>query len=58
LLAIDPSCYDAHLAVGVEYCMLSLKPAPARWFLQRTGAQTDREGGIQRLGITAEKGHI
>ena len=57
LLAIDPSCYDAHLAVGVENYMLSLKPAPIRWFLQLAGAQADRELGIQNLGITAEKGH-
>jgi hypothetical protein len=57
LLAIDPSYYDAHLAVGVENYMLSLKPAPVRWFLQLAGAQTDRERGIESLGITAEKGH-
>ncbi len=57
LLAIDPSYYDAHLAVGVENYMLSLKPAPVRWFLQLAGAQADRDIGVQRLSITAEKGH-
>lgn len=57
LLAIDPSYYDAHLAVGVENYMLSLKPAPVRWFLQLAGAQVDRDIGVQRLSITAEKGH-
>ena len=57
LLAIDPSYYDAHLAVGVENYMLSLKPAPVRWFLQLAGAQTDRQLGIERLTLTAEKGH-
>ena len=57
LLAIDPSCYDAHLAVGVENFMLSLKPAPLRLFLRLTGAETDRELGLQRLRLTAEKGH-
>jgi hypothetical protein len=56
LLSIDPSYYDAHLAVGVENYMLSLTPAPVRWFLQLAGAQTDRELGVERLGITAEKG--
>jgi hypothetical protein len=56
LLAIDPSWYDAHLAVGVENYILSLKAAPVRWFLQMAGAQTDREHGIERLKITAEKG--
>jgi hypothetical protein len=57
LLAIDPSCYDAHLAVGVENYMLSLKAAPMRWFLRIAGAETDRELGLQRLRLTAEKGH-
>jgi hypothetical protein len=57
LLAIDPTCYDAHLAVGVENYMLSLKAAPMRWFLRIAGAETDRELGLQRLRLTAEKGH-
>ncbi len=58
LLAIDPTYYDAHLAVGVENYMLSLKPAPVRWFLQLAGAQADRALGIGQLSITAEKGHL
>jgi hypothetical protein len=58
LLAIDPSYYDAHLAMGVENYMISLKPAPIRWFLQLTGAQADRELGLQQLSMTAEKGHL
>ena len=57
LLTIEPSYYDAHLAVGVENYLLSLKPAPVRWFLQWNGAETDRERGIQNLKLTAEKGH-
>jgi hypothetical protein len=58
LLTIDPSYYDAHLAVGVENYMLSLKPAPVRWFLQLAGAQADRELGLEQLSVTAEKGHL
>lgn len=57
LLAEHPEYYDAYLAVGVENYLLSLKPAPVRWFLRMTGAQTDRELGLQKLRITAEKGH-
>jgi hypothetical protein len=57
LLAIEPNYYDAYLAVGVENYLLSLKPAPLRWFLQLNGAETDRERGIQNLRLTAEKGH-
>jgi hypothetical protein len=57
LLARHPSCYDAYLAAGVENYMLSLKPAPVRWLLRWGGAQTDKQAGIDRLRITAEKGH-
>ena len=57
LLAADPNYYDAYLAVGVENYLLSLKPAPVRWILSWTGAQTDHDTGIARLRLTAEKGH-
>lgn len=56
LLAIDPECYDAWLAIGVENYLLSLKPLPVRWFLQLGGNATDRELGLQKLRITAAKG--
>ncbi len=57
LLTHYPHCYDAYLAVGVENYLLSLKPAPVRWVLHLGGAQTDKQTGIERLRITAEKGH-
>ncbi len=57
LLASDPTCYDAYVAVGAENYLLSLKSAPMRWFLRLTGAQTDKETGLEKLRITAEKGH-
>jgi hypothetical protein len=57
LLTVDPTCYDAYIAVGVENYLLSLKPAPVRWILHLTGAQTDKETGLQKLRITAAKGH-
>jgi hypothetical protein len=57
LLAANPTCYDAYLAVGVENYLLSLKPAPVRWFLRITGAQTDKAAGLEKLRITAERGH-
>ncbi len=57
LLAIDPTCYDAYLAVGVENYLLGANSAPVRWVLRLTGSQTDKEAGIQRLRLTAEKGH-
>ncbi len=57
LLAKDPTCYDANLAVGVENYILSLRPAPVRWLLRLTGAQTDRDKGIEELRAVADKGH-
>jgi len=56
LLSLDPHCYDAYLAVGVENYLLGINPAPVRWVLRMTGAQTDKTDGIQKLQLTAEKG--
>ena len=36
--------------------MLSIKPAPVRFFLRLGGARTDRDTGLAKLNITAEKG--
>jgi len=57
LLATDPTCYDAYLAIGVENYILGLKPAPVRWLLRLYGAQTDKDSGIQKLQLAATKGH-
>ena len=57
LLAKDPNLCDAWIAVGVENYMLSIKPAPVRWVLRLTGAQTNRGMGIEKLKLAAEKGH-
>ena len=57
LLKIHPNCYDAYLAIGVENYLLSLKSAPVRFILRIGGAQTDRDEGLQKLALTAEKGY-
>jgi hypothetical protein len=57
LLTIDPHCYDAYLAIGIENYLLGSTPAPVRWILRLTGGETDKQLGIQRLRLTAEKGH-
>jgi hypothetical protein len=57
LLAIDPTCYDAYLAIGVENYLLGSTSAPVRWVLRMTGSQTDKEEGVERLRLTAAKGH-
>ena len=57
LLAVHPEYYDAWIAVGVENYMLSVKPAPLRWLLRLNGGQTDRTLAIDKLRLTAERGH-
>ncbi len=52
-----PDCYDAYLAMGVENYLLSQKAAPIRLFLRMTGAETDKEQGLVKLRIVADKGH-
>jgi hypothetical protein len=57
LLRAAPDCYDAYLAIGIENYLLGLRPAPVRWFLRLYGARTDKNEGIRKLELTAEKGH-
>ncbi len=56
-LAINPTLYDANLAVGIENYMLSLKAAPIRWILGLAGAGTNKGEGVRLLKLTAEQGH-
>jgi hypothetical protein len=37
--------------------MLSVKPAPVRFLLRLGGGKTDRAVGLEKLRITAERGH-
>ena len=57
LIQQNSTNYDVYLAVGIENYLLSLKPAPLRWFLRAGGAQTDKITGLRNLSLTAEKGH-
>jgi hypothetical protein len=57
LLSVDSGYYDAHLAVGLENYMLSLKAAPVRWILRLGGGRVDRTEGLAKLRLTAEKGY-
>ncbi len=56
LLELDPTCYDAYLAVGIENYLLGVTPAPVRWFLHLGGAETDKDAGEARLRLTAARG--
>jgi len=55
-LAIHPDLYDAYIAIGEENYILSQKAAPVRWILHMSGSQTDKDTGIEKLRLTAEKG--
>jgi tetratricopeptide (TPR) repeat protein len=57
LLAAHSDYADAWIAIGVENYMLSLKPAALRWLLRLGGGATDRTVGLEKLRITAQKGH-
>jgi hypothetical protein len=57
LLQRDPNCYDAYLAIGAENYLLGSSAAPVRWLLRLGGSETDKQEGLQRLRLTAEKGY-
>lgn len=57
LLKVCADCYDGYLASGIENYLLSQRPAPERWLLQLTGAQTNKQVGMTQLRIVADKGH-
>ena len=56
LLALDPKCSDAYVAIGVEPYILSTKPMPVRWVLRMTGSNTDHDDGIRKVRLAAEGG--
>ena len=56
LIDIDPTYYDAYLAIGIENYIVGIRSAPVQWLLRMSGAQANRSEGIAKLKITAEKG--
>lgn len=56
LLAVDPKCYDAHLATGISQYIVGSMAAPVRWFLKIGGVSGDKQNGIHELQLTAENG--
>lgn len=56
LLAVDPQCYDAHLATGVSQYIIGSMAAPVRWLLKVGGVSGDKENGIRELEVTAQNG--
>lgn len=56
LLAVDPNCYDAHLATGVSQYIVGSMSAPVRWFVRLGGVSGNKEAGIRELQVTAQHG--
>jgi hypothetical protein len=56
LLAVDPDCYDAHLATGISQYIIGSMAAPVRWFLRLGGVSGDKKAGIAELQLAAERG--
>jgi hypothetical protein len=57
LLAVDPDCYDAHLATGVSQYIVGSMAAPIRWLVRLGGVSGDKQKGISELQLTAQRGH-
>jgi hypothetical protein len=58
LLAVDPDCYDAHLAGGITRYIVGSMAAPLRWMLRLGGVPGDKAGGIAELRTTAAHGRL
>jgi hypothetical protein len=58
LLAVDPTCYDAHLATGISRYIIGSMAAPVRWILGVGGFSGDKREGIAELRTTAAKGQL
>jgi hypothetical protein len=56
-LAVDPDCYDAHIAGGISKYIIGSMAAPVRWLVRLGGVSGDKQAGIKELKITAERGH-
>ncbi|HXM63118.1 MAG TPA: hypothetical protein VN950_19805 [Terriglobales bacterium] len=56
LLAVDPDCFDAHLATGVSQYIIGSMAAPIRWLVRLGGVSGDKQQGIAELQLTAARG--
>jgi hypothetical protein len=55
-LAVDPHCYDAHIAGGVSKYLVGSMPAPVRWLVRLGGVSGDKQAGIEELQLVAAHG--
>lgn len=55
-LAVDPNCYDAHLASGFSKYIIGSLSAPMRWLVRLGGISGDKQAGMKELQLAAEHG--
>ena len=56
-LAVDPNCYDAHIAGGISKYLVGSMAAPIRWLVRLGGVAGDKQEGVKELKLVAEHGH-
>ncbi|GAC1430324.1 MAG: hypothetical protein NVS1B11_06080 [Terriglobales bacterium] len=57
LLAVDPTCSDAHVATGFSKYIIGSVAAPIRWLVRIGGGVSgDKKAGIAELQLTAANG--
>jgi hypothetical protein len=56
-LAVDPNCYDAHIAGGISKYIIGSMAAPVRWLVRLGGVSGDKQAGIKELKVVADRGH-
>jgi hypothetical protein len=56
LLAVDPNCYDAHVATGFSKYIIGSMAAPVRWIMRLGGVAGDKKEGLAELQLTADHG--
>ena len=56
-LAVDPNCYDAHIAGGISKYLVGSMSAPVRWLVRLGGVSGDKQAGVKELQLVAAHGH-
>lgn len=56
-LAVDPECYDAHIAGGISKYLVGSMSAPMRWLVRLGGVAGDKQEGVKELKMVADHGH-
>lgn len=56
-LAVNPHCYDAHIAGGISKYLVGSMSAPMRWLVRLGGVAGDKQEGVKELKLVADHGH-